>query len=282
MERWRGQALRILVGAATIAALTASGADAKGKLKAEIIRSKGGIPTIRADDFKSLGFGYGYAFAEDNICTIAEAYVTSNGERSRYFGPGGDSPDGYTNLQSDLFYQRIKDTGIIDDVLAEPPPVGPKKKVFQAVKGYVAGYNRYLDKTGVANLSDPTCAGQPWVRDITTARRLAALLPAGPARQRAGRRGRDRRRRPAQRRRDAARAGAQGRRRRARRGARRGAAVTRAPTAGAWAARRPRTAAAWCSATRTSRGRAPSASTSRTSWSRARSTSPAPASSACR
>ncbi len=169
MERWRGQALRILVGAAAIAALTASGADAKGKLKAEIIRSKGGIPTIRADDFKSLGFGYGYAFAEDNICTIAEAYVTSNGERSRYFGPGGDSPDGYTNLQSDLFYQRIKDTGIIDDVLAEPPPVGPKKKVFQAVKGYVAGYNRYLDKTGVANLSDPTCAGQPWVRDITTA-----------------------------------------------------------------------------------------------------------------
>ena len=169
MERWRGQALRILVGAAAIAALTASGADAKGKLKAEIIRSKGGIPTIRADDFKSLGFGYGYAFAEDNICTIAEAYVTSNGERSRYFGPGGDSPDGYTNLQSDLFYQRIKDTGIIDEVLAEPPPVGPKKKVFQAVKGYVAGYNRYLDKTGVANLSDPTCAGQPWVRDITTA-----------------------------------------------------------------------------------------------------------------
>src|ERR1044072_8773785 len=128
-----------LVAVATLA--MASGAE--GKLKAEIIRSKGGIPTIRADDFKSLGYGYGYAFAEDNICTIAAAYVTANGERSRYFGPGEDSPDGYTNLQSDLFYQRIKDTGIIDQVLAEPPPVGPKKKVVQAVKGYVKGYNRY-------------------------------------------------------------------------------------------------------------------------------------------
>ncbi len=167
MERQRGQALLVWLTVVGIAALFASGAEAK--LKAEIIRSKGGIPTIRADTFKGLGFGYGYAFAEDNICTMAESYVTSDAERSRFFGPDARSPEGYSNLESDLFYERIKDVGIIDKVRAEPPPVGPKKKVNQTVKGYVAGYNRYLDKTGVDNLSDPTCAGAPWVRDITTA-----------------------------------------------------------------------------------------------------------------
>ena len=165
MERWRGQALFVAVAA--IATLVSGGAAAQGKLKAEIIRSKGGIPTIRADSFKDMGFGYGYAFAEDNICTMAQSYVTSNAERSKYFGPDGESPEGYTNLESDLFYQRIKDRGIIDQLLAQPPPVGPKPKLLKGVKGYVAGYNRYLRKTGVANLPDPTCAGAPWVREIT-------------------------------------------------------------------------------------------------------------------
>ena len=68
------------------------------------MRSKGGIPTITADDYKGLGFGYGYALAYDNICTIAEAYVTANAERSRYFGADADSPEGYTNLETDFFY----------------------------------------------------------------------------------------------------------------------------------------------------------------------------------
>ena len=55
-----------LVGAglAAVAAMAAiaSSASAKG-LEAEIVRSKGGIPTITADDYKGLGFGYGYALA---------------------------------------------------------------------------------------------------------------------------------------------------------------------------------------------------------------------------
>ncbi len=152
-----------------VVALAATGAAAKGKLKAEIIRSKGGIPTIQGESFKDVGFGFGYAFAEDNICTMAESYVTANGERSKYFGPDGKAPDGaYTNLESDLFYQRIKDRGVVDDLRSQPPPVGLKPKIGQVIEGYVAGYNRYLRKTGVANLPDPTCAGAPWVREITT------------------------------------------------------------------------------------------------------------------
>ena len=36
-----------------------------------------------ATDFAGLGFGYGYAAAKDNICVLADTYVTVNGERSR-------------------------------------------------------------------------------------------------------------------------------------------------------------------------------------------------------
>ena len=112
MERRRGQALRVLGWRRPRSAARGSrrGAGAEAKLKAEIIRSKGGIPTIRADDFKGLGFGYGYAFAEDNICTIAEAYVTVERRALALLRPRRPTrPTGYTNLQSDLFYQRIKD-----------------------------------------------------------------------------------------------------------------------------------------------------------------------------
>ena len=57
-----------------------------------------GIPHIQASDWGSLGYGYGYAFARDNLCVLAADVVEANGERSRYFGPGGG------NLQSDLVW----------------------------------------------------------------------------------------------------------------------------------------------------------------------------------
>ena len=34
------------------------------------------------------------------------------------------------------------------------------------MRGYVAGYNRYLENTGVDSLPDPTCRGKAWVRPI--------------------------------------------------------------------------------------------------------------------
>ena len=47
------------------------------------------------------------------------------------------------------------------------PPGGPRQEIRDGVRGYVAGYNRYLADTGVDNLPDPTCRGKPWVRPIT-------------------------------------------------------------------------------------------------------------------
>ena len=34
------------------------------------------VPHIKARDYRSLGYGYGYAFAQDNLCVIADQYVT--------------------------------------------------------------------------------------------------------------------------------------------------------------------------------------------------------------
>ena len=35
------------------------------------------------------------------------------------------------------------------------------------MRGYVAGYNKYLADTGVANLPDPRCRGAEWVKPIS-------------------------------------------------------------------------------------------------------------------
>lgn len=110
--------------------------------------------------------------ARDNICTLAEAYVTVRAERSLFFGPDGDyeiRSNGTTanNLNSDFFYQRINNAGTLEKLLDEAPPHGPRREVKEIVSGYVAGYNRYLRETGVANLTDASCEGAEWVRPIT-------------------------------------------------------------------------------------------------------------------
>src|SRR6266699_1608680 len=60
---------------------------------AEIRRTEYGIPHILARDYAGLGYGYGYAFAQDNLCTMADRVVTLRGKRSAYFGATDDSGD---------------------------------------------------------------------------------------------------------------------------------------------------------------------------------------------
>src|SRR3954454_19945116 len=149
-------------------------------LNATISRDAHGIPNIVGDNFADIGFGYGYSIAQDNICELAETYVTVRGQRSRYSGEGVQGsfgPDGSylqrgngfsaQNLNSDFFYQRIIDDHTVEKLLAEPPPNGPVDEIREGVRGYVAGYNKYLAETGVENLPDPRCRGAAWVKPIT-------------------------------------------------------------------------------------------------------------------
>src|SRR5256714_8899815 len=167
----------VVVTSAVIALLTTAipSSASAAAFSATIRRTEGGIPHITAPNYAGLGYGYGYAFAQDNICVMAEDYVTVDAERSRFFGPNGSYPqrgNGVTanNLDSDFFFQQFTDSHVIDELLAKAPPLGPAQEVRDLVRGYVAGYTRSLSDVGGTNgLSDPTCRGKPWVRPITEA-----------------------------------------------------------------------------------------------------------------
>ena len=171
----------------------APAAPAADRFDVSISRTSYGIPHIKAKDFRSMGYGYGYVLASDVPCTVAEAYVTVNGERSKFFGPDkgyairGNGSNA-NNLNSDFFFKAIIASGKIDELLAQPEPLGPRNDLKEGVKGYVAGWNaRLRDIGGADGITDPSCKGEPWVREITEAdayRRfyqLALLASSGVA-----------------------------------------------------------------------------------------------------
>src|SRR5215813_13971680 len=138
---------------------------AAGQLTAQIRYTTGGIPHILARNWADLGFGYGYAFAKDNICTMADGYITVEAQRSRYFGPGGSYGIGpvENNLESDFYFQQIIDSHIVQQLVRG---LSPAEKQLEA--GYVKGYNGYLAHVGGAKgVPDPTCRGKSWVKPIT-------------------------------------------------------------------------------------------------------------------
>lgn len=145
-----------------------SAAHAHGSLTATIRRTTGGMPHILAQNWADLGFGYGFAFAQDNLCTMANDYVTVSAQRSKYFGPNGVYVQGgngasSTNLDSDLFFKQIIDSGVIGQLTK-----GLDSRISQALSGYVRGYNHYLASVGGASgVPDPTCRGKAWVKPIT-------------------------------------------------------------------------------------------------------------------
>ncbi|MDP3738048.1 MAG: penicillin acylase family protein [Hyphomonadaceae bacterium] len=161
--------LRLATAAATAALLSScSGAPAPGsasaKMTAEIRRTAYGVPHIKANDYAGLGFGIGYASAEDNVCEIAERMFTVIGERAKYLGPGENN----ANVNSDLYHKRIIQSGELANLLSGPKgsPDTPSADARALVRGYAAGYSRYVRDTGAANITDPRCKGQPWVREI--------------------------------------------------------------------------------------------------------------------
>jgi acyl-homoserine-lactone acylase len=165
-RRRRGFVLVVVAGVIALVGAPAAAAAKKGTMEATITRQAQGIPTIKAKTFKELGFGYGYAVSEDDICTLADAYLTSQAERSRFFGPDAKTPESFTNLDSDLFYQQVKDQRVVEDLVHAKGKQKLEPEVKQTFRGYVAGYNAWIKRHG-DEISDPACAGQPWVRPIT-------------------------------------------------------------------------------------------------------------------
>ncbi|MFB9576595.1 penicillin acylase family protein [Streptomyces yanii] len=139
-----------------------------GGLSAVIRYTEYGIPHIVAKDYADLGFGNGWAQAADQVCTLADGFVTLRGERSRYFGPDA-APDGSlssatSNLSSDLYFRGVQDSGTVEKLLTVPAPAGQSHDVKELERGWAAGYNAWLKQN---RIGDPACRGADWVRPVT-------------------------------------------------------------------------------------------------------------------
>jgi acyl-homoserine-lactone acylase len=155
-------------------AKTRAEAGRSHRYSATIVLTAGGVPHITGANFGDIGFGFGYIFAKDDICTMANDYVTVEGDRSRYFGAGRSYTvvaNGTTvnNLDSDIFWKWVAKTRVVQKELAVrngPDALSPELRA--GVDGYVAGYNHYLASVGGSKgINDPACHGKPWVRPIT-------------------------------------------------------------------------------------------------------------------
>ncbi|MGW3662530.1 penicillin acylase family protein [Streptomyces sp. NPDC005141] len=166
-------AVALLTAAATLPAAAAERQarqehPSHGGLSAVIRYTEYGIPHIVAKDYANLGFGTGWAQAADQVCTLADGFVTLRGERSRFFGSGA-APDGSLssaakNLSSDLYFRGVREAGTVEKLLAEPAPRGPGRDVKDLMRGWAAGYNAWLARNRV---TDPACRGASWVRPVT-------------------------------------------------------------------------------------------------------------------
>jgi acyl-homoserine-lactone acylase len=162
---------------ATLAPAAVAVAPQKGSgspaFDATVRTTEYGIPHISGKDFTDVGYGFGYSTASQTICILADTYTTVRAQRSKFFGEGGSyvfRGNGATvnNLNSDFFFQQIIDDQRVEKLMAQPAPNGPKPELRKLVTGYVAGYNRWLrDVGGAAGITDPACAGKPWVTEIT-------------------------------------------------------------------------------------------------------------------
>jgi len=147
----------VLVGVATTA-------QAAPRYTASIQRTDFGIPHITAKDWRGAAYGVAYAYAQDNLCLLAEEFVTINGERSRHFGPAGKvvvAFDPIDNLASDVFFRSQIDMKALRQGHARQA-----RAAVELIDGYVAGYNRFLRDAGPAGVP-AACRGKAWVRPIT-------------------------------------------------------------------------------------------------------------------
>lgn len=138
------------------ASVAASAREQVTQASADIRRTTFGVPHIRANDERGLGFGIGYAYAQDNLCLLANEVVTVSGERAKYFGPEQATLEERNNLASDVFFTWLNTPQAVSAFWNAQTP-----QIQQRIEGYVAGYNRYLKEQGA-----PAQCQAAWVRPI--------------------------------------------------------------------------------------------------------------------
>ncbi len=172
MRRWTSLCAAVVALAAGVVALPqAATADRSATVFpvpgggfAVVKRDAVGVPHVLSGTLRGVAYGFGRAFAADNLCALVDLVVTASGDRSRHFGAqAAPSPDLLapfgTNLASDLYHRGVDQAADLPRLLAQPTPLGPSAEARQLVGGYVEGVNRHLRDRGAGR-----CAG--WARPL--------------------------------------------------------------------------------------------------------------------
>lgn len=155
--------LVISLGAAGVARAAAP------EFQATVKRTTMGIPHVNAADYKGLGYGVGFAFAQDNLCNLMQEVISIRGQRSRFFGPEGryeipSVPTSASNVDSDFFWKLMATPAAIARMRN-----GMTQELRDLTKGYVAGFNRYIVelRAGQHPGRHAACATAEYLRPLT-------------------------------------------------------------------------------------------------------------------
>jgi acyl-homoserine-lactone acylase len=180
VSKWRGRlgglAAVALAALAVISIESKAGGYAPAKLSrfsAELSRTSHGIAHVRAGDFRGLGYGLAYAYAQDNVCMFADTLLTVRGERSQFFGPEARATkriNGEYGAASDFIDLKNEDSdfffkGYLDPEQLQAGFAKASQEARDYLEGYVAGYNRYVRE--YAGHYPRACNGTSWVRPMT-------------------------------------------------------------------------------------------------------------------
>lgn len=123
---------------------------------AEVRRTEYGIPHIKADDWGSLGYGFGYAYAQDNFCVTMREIVFAAGRSAELMGEDMGS------VESDFLFRFLNGD---KEAFAEEFVSALPQFARDLAEGYTRGMNRYLEETGADNLpeGDLGCRNADWV-----------------------------------------------------------------------------------------------------------------------
>lgn len=132
----------------------------------EVKRTSYGIPHITADDYGSLGYGEGFAAAQDHVCNIAQSIMQSQGNYSKYYGAGENNQ----HLMQDIAVRQLDIPARASELF-----VAQEADIQEWFTGFAAGYNRYVIETGTEGIT-AWCKGADWVRTITPEELLTRAL----------------------------------------------------------------------------------------------------------
>ena len=139
---------------------------AGSKYRAEIIRTSFGVAHVTADDFGSLGYGEGYAAAEDHVCNISHSLLQARGDLARHFGAGEDDQ----HIASDAVVRALDIRSQALSALRQQD-----RDSLDWLRGYADGYNRYLSSVQ-GNRVGSWCDGAEWLQAITDLDLMARMV----------------------------------------------------------------------------------------------------------